>query len=752
MGKSLLGGKTAGKSKRKGLFGSEKKKKPSLAQRIKGKIAGKARQIKKKISNSIIGKTYRAIVKTVKFVVAAVKKTAKLIAKTAVVAYTAAKFMVKSFFKAAKATGKAVKSTGKAAVKGVKSVVKSIKKVGVGKTITALTMLPAKMVTKMGWRAIKFVGKSIWKGIKTLAFKALSVFGKVFGIMGKFVNKVGHWTGILARGIKDKAYRFIVKPIATMMVSIFNFVSSIVLSPIQFIKWLVSSILDRIISALANIQQAVKKVLKSTWGVFKKVLCNPITIALLVGGLFFFLWKWLGPKLTGGIQGIKDSIVKPLVSFAKGALNFLIGTWEVLKAVGSFIFRWVERITNPEGFIAKFIIFVVKTFMAIKKGIKKLMKATGKNDIDVLCMFLSGDLLGILFNALAGIMVKLWQWLKTTKLISFVMGIVKSVLAIGKLIFNLGTLVIRTIAGAVWQLVRGNFGGVIDAIVKPWKDIWQQIKDVFSFKAFREEMNVETLVANPMEKNAEQAKNTNISVRNLKLKGAGKSEENLAIFNKLQAELGQAQYGDLLPRIQKMNRLYQENAKQVSAYDEFLTSTWEIGQAGDDVAQQLLRQMLESPEISQKLLSVFFFYNPQTGKTEMLRPSAYIGQFLDNIRNMMADENRDDSKAFKTIIEAFDQLNKERSHIVNNQGEVIADFAEKLSKYDKDTDKDGSQKNEIGEIIKTFNKGDLFSAATAKSSFEQMAAGRAKTRDVESVTGGDLGTNSLLKVKPLATT
>ena len=42
--------------------------------------------------------------------------------------------------------------------------------------------------------------------------------------------------------------------------------------------------------------------------------------------------------------------------------------------------------------------------------------------------------------------------------------------------------------------------------------------------------------------------------------------------------------------------------------------------------------MLESPEISQKLMSVFFYYNPQTGETQMLRPQAYIGQFLDNIR------------------------------------------------------------------------------------------------------------------------
>ena len=124
-----------------------------------------------------------------------------------------------------------------------------------------------------------------------------------------------------------------------------------------------------------------------------------------------------------------------------------------------------------------------------------------------------------------------------------------------------------------------------------------------------------------------------------------------------------------------------------------------------------------------------------------MRPSAYIGQFLDNIRQMMGDPNRDDSKAFKTLIEAFDQLNKERSHIVNNQGEVIADFADKIAKWDKKADADKTQFEDIRNTIETFNKGDLFSKATASGSFKQMAKGRAKTEDVESVTGGDLGNN-----------
>ena len=143
----------------------------------------------------------------------------------------------------------------------------------------------------------------------------------------------------------------------------------------------------------------------------------------------------------------------------------------------------------------------------------------------------------------------------------------------------------------------------------------------------------------------------------------GRSEKNLRYFDSL---WGKKTQEGLLPRIQKMTNLYHENAKQVGAYDDFLTKTWEIGKAGDDTAQQIMKIMLESPEISQKLLSVFFYYNPQTGNTEMLRPQAYIGQFINNIRDMVSDPNRKDSEAFKTLIEAFDQLNQERSHIVSN--------------------------------------------------------------------------------------
>ena len=236
---------------------------------------------------------------------------------------------------------------------------------------------------------------------------------------------------------------------------------------------MIPTIVDKIMGVIHSISQVVKSVLKSTYSIFKKILMNPITIALLVGGLFFLLWKWLGPKLSGGIEGIKNNIIKPLKSFALKAVGFLQGLFSILMSVGKFLFKAIDWLTKPTGPIAKFIVFVIKTFLAIKAGIKSLCKATGKSSIDVLCMFLAGDMIGLALHAMAGAVKLAWDLLKKTTVFKFLTGLVKMMVSIGKLIFSLHTLVLRTIMGAVWQLVRGNFSAVIGAITKPWKNIWK---------------------------------------------------------------------------------------------------------------------------------------------------------------------------------------------------------------------------------------------------------------------------------------
>jgi hypothetical protein len=86
-----------------------------------------------------------------------------------------------------------------------------------------------------------------------------------------------------------------------------------------------------------------------------------------------------------------------------------------------------------------------------------------------------------------------------------------------------------------------------------------------------------------------------------------------------------------------------------------------MGGGNDQLSAQILRILVESPELSEKLLSVLFYYDPQTGKLLQLMPKTYIGQFLDNIRNMLTGENVDYQEAFQKFIMAFEQLNVERS-------------------------------------------------------------------------------------------
>ena len=231
--------------------------------------------------------------------------------------------------------------------------------------------------------------------------------------------------------------------------------------------------MDKILGAISNISQTVKGVMKSTWGIFKKILFNPITIALLVGGLFFLLWKWLAPKLTGGIQGIKDTVVPLLKTIGTSIWDFVKGLASGIYAVGKFLFNAIEWITRPKGPIAKFVKFVATVFLAFKAGLKKLMKLTGKSNIDVLCMFLAGDTIGIALHAVAGCLKGIWNWFKKTKVMKMIIGLVKMYLAVGKLIFSMYTVVGRSLLAGMWQVAKGNFGGVIEAVTKPWKDLWQ---------------------------------------------------------------------------------------------------------------------------------------------------------------------------------------------------------------------------------------------------------------------------------------
>lgn len=169
-------------------------------------------------------------------------------------------------------------------------------------------------------------------------------------------------------------------------------------------------------------------------------------------------------------------------------------------------------------------------------------------------------------------------------------------------------------------------------------------------------------------------------------------------------------------RIKEMERLYTINSKQVGAFDKFLTDFWKtIENAKTEDKQRAVEMMLTSPDLSQKILSVFFYYNPQTQTTMMTRPMTYIGQFIKNLQELALDEDGDWDEKTKIFVEALEQLNMERSHIINNQGTQITDFAKKISSVNL---KNQHNTQLLEQMVDEFNNGDLFSNMSASSSFE----------------------------------
>ena len=94
-------------------------------------------------------------------------------------------------------------------------------------------------LTKIGLKAafvpIKSIGKKLWGGIKRIAFRIADVFKGLFNIGQKFVNKVQTYSMRIRNGVK-KAYNFLIKPIAEMLVDVFGFTIEVVKHPVNFIK------------------------------------------------------------------------------------------------------------------------------------------------------------------------------------------------------------------------------------------------------------------------------------------------------------------------------------------------------------------------------------------------------------------------------------------------------------------------------------------------------------------------------------
>lgn len=334
----------------------------------------------------------------------------------------------------------------KAVKTGGKSVVKAI-----------VNFSGAKLISGLGWKAIKFIGKGIWKGLKKLAMSAIGMLKKMFKLGGGFVNKVGTYIGKLSAGIMNKTYRFLVKPIANIMVTMVGFAFNVISSPVQFLKHMVPTLLEKVGTVVNNIKTAARSVLKSTWGLFKKILMNPFTIMLIVGGLLVFFGPKLIGWLTDGISGIVDTVVPAIVSFATKAVEFLTPIWECLKTFGGWLFNIIDWLTDPDNWLVQTVWWIIDKYKMIKGFIKNMMKAAGNSSVDVLCMFIAGDMIGGAIHMIAGMIVKLWNYMKSKGALKIVLKVIKTIAGLYKMIWEIPIRLVESIGGALWAIVKGDW-------------------------------------------------------------------------------------------------------------------------------------------------------------------------------------------------------------------------------------------------------------------------------------------------------
>ena len=320
---------------------------------VKGK-----NKVKNAISSSPVGKMVRAmtrlvsvITKVVKVVSKVIRTVVKVAVKTAKVVWKTTKFAAKAFVSASSFVGRGVKATAVGIGRGMQRFTNNVKDKGIVRAV--LDLNGAVFVSRLGWRAIKWVGRKIWGWIKKVAQNIAGGFKRLFKFYGKFQNKAKIYLRIILNGLKDKSYRFIGKPIAGMLQAVFAFTVNVVMAPVKFMQWAIPSILERFRNFMSDIRSASYDLMKSTQSIFKKILFNPITIALLVGGLFYFFWPKLVEWVQGGLFSLGRNIIGTVMNWVSSVWSFAKKVWNAVVPIAEAVYKFTMWLTDPNGWMVR---------------------------------------------------------------------------------------------------------------------------------------------------------------------------------------------------------------------------------------------------------------------------------------------------------------------------------------------------------------------------------------------------------------
>lgn len=106
-------------------------------------------------------------------------------------------------------------------------------------------------------------------------------------------------------------------------------------------------LLERTHNALHNIRVSARNLYEKSWPMFKRILFNPVTLAVLVGGIAFLFGRTLMGWLIGMVDGIKGGILPFVMGIGKKVMGFLSAAWDIITTVGKVLFDVVEWLTRP---------------------------------------------------------------------------------------------------------------------------------------------------------------------------------------------------------------------------------------------------------------------------------------------------------------------------------------------------------------------------------------------------------------------
>ena len=65
--------------------------------------------------------------------------------------------------------------------------------------------------------------------------------------------------------------------------------------------------------------------------------------------------------------------------------------------------------------------------MVYRKFIVKMMRAAGQSTMDMLCMYIAGDYIGMAFHVIVGAVKNIWEWMKKHGIMRCIVAMIKAV-------------------------------------------------------------------------------------------------------------------------------------------------------------------------------------------------------------------------------------------------------------------------------------------------------------------------------------